>query len=114
MTAAERETLDIDVLFVGAGPASLAGAYHLAKLIANHNARATVGAPIELSIAVLEKGSEVGAHGFSGAIVDPRSLRELFPDKFSAIPFEAEVGREPPWWPPRRSSPCWWWAWWWA
>ena len=88
MTSAERETLDIDVLFVGAGPASLAGAHHLAKLIANHNARAA-GARIELSIAVLEKGGEVGAHGFSGAIVDPRSLRELFPDNFSAIPFEA-------------------------
>ncbi len=97
MTSAERETLDIDVLFVGAGPASLAGAYHLAKLIANHNARAA-GTRIELSIAVLEKGSEVGAHGFSGAIVDPRSLRELFPDNFSAIPFEAEVGREHLWW----------------
>ncbi len=98
MTSAERETLDIDVLFVGAGPASLAGAYHLAKLIANHNVRATGSARIELSIAVLEKGSEVGAHGFSGAIVDPRSLRELFPDKFAAIPFEAEVGREHLWW----------------
>ena len=71
---------------------------NLAKLIANRNARASVGAPIELSIAVLEKGSEVGAHGFSGAIVDPRSLRELFPDKFSAIPFEAEVGAEHLWW----------------
>ena len=98
MTSAERETLDIDVLFVGAGPASLAGAYHLAKLLAAHNSRAASGAKIELSIAVLEKGSEVGAHGFSGAIVDPRSLRELFPDKFAAIPFEAEVGREHLWW----------------
>ena len=86
MTHAERETLDIDVLFVGAGPASLAGAYHLAQLLADHNARAAAGSRLELSIAVLEKGSEVGAHGLSGAIVDPRSLRELFPDKFSAIP----------------------------
>ncbi len=47
---------------------------------------------------MLEKGSEVGAHGLSGAIVDPRSLRELFPDKFASIPFEAEVGREHLWW----------------
>jgi electron-transferring-flavoprotein dehydrogenase len=98
MTNAERETLDIDVLFVGAGPASLAGAYHLAKLLADHNARAASGARLELSIAVLEKGSEVGAHGFSGAIIDPRSLRELFPDKFSSIPFEAEVAAEHLWW----------------
>ena len=98
MTTAERETLDIDVLFVGAGPASLAGAYHLAKLLADHNARAASGARLELSIAVLEKGSEVGAHGFSGAIIDPRSLRELFPGKFSSIPFEAEVAAEHLWW----------------
>ena len=98
MNNAERESLDIDVLFVGAGPASLAGAYHLAKLLADHNARAAAGSRVELSIAVLEKGSEVGAHGLSGAIVDPRSLRELFPEKFSTIPFEAEVGREHLWW----------------
>ena len=99
MTSAERETLDIDVLFVGAGPASLAGAYHLAKLLAAHNARAAAAqSRIELSIAVLEKGSEVGAHALSGAIVDPRGLRELFPEKFSSIPFEAAVGREHLWW----------------
>ena len=98
MTNAERETLDIDVLFVGAGPASLAGAYHLARLLAAHNAGAVAGSRLELSIAVLEKGSEVGAHGLSGAIIDPRSLRELFPEKFASIPFEAEVGREHLWW----------------
>ncbi|MEO7793743.1 MAG: electron transfer flavoprotein-ubiquinone oxidoreductase [Thermoanaerobaculia bacterium] len=98
MTTAERETLDIDVLFVGAGPASLAGAYHLAKLLAHYNQQAASGRAIELSIAVLEKGSEVGAHGISGAIVDPRSLRELFPEKFASIPFEAEVSREHVWW----------------
>jgi electron-transferring-flavoprotein dehydrogenase len=99
MTPPERETLEIDVLFVGAGPASLAGACHLAKLLASHNARAQAGgAPLELSIAVLEKGAEVGAHAISGAIVDPRSLRELFPERFSSIPFEAEVGREHVWW----------------
>jgi electron-transferring-flavoprotein dehydrogenase len=91
----ERETLDIDVLFVGAGPASLAGAIHLGKLLAAHNAAAAK--KLELSIAVLEKGAEVGAHGFSGAVVDPRGFRELFPERFAEIPFEAEVGREHVW-----------------
>ena len=50
----ERETLDIDVLFVGAGPASLAGAYHLARLVRERNA--LLPEPLELSIAILEKG----------------------------------------------------------
>jgi len=72
MTEQERETLEIDILFVGAGPASLAGAYHLAR-----QARA---AGRELSIAVLEKGREAGSHALSGAVVDPRAFRELFPD----------------------------------
>ena len=56
----DRETLDIDVLFVGAGPASLAGAYHLANLLRQHNE--TSSAKLEVSIAVLEKGREIGSH----------------------------------------------------
>jgi electron-transferring-flavoprotein dehydrogenase len=92
----ERETLEMDDLFVGAGPASLAGARHLARLLKAHNAHAAT--PVELTLAVLEKGAEVGAHGFSGAIVDPRGFRELFPDYFDQIPFEAEVGAEHLWW----------------
>ncbi len=90
---AERESLEIDVLFVGAGPASLAGAYHLAKRIAAHNADAK-GEEIEASIAVLEKGQEVGSHALSGAVVDPRTLKELFPDDWQDAPFEAEVKDE--------------------
>jgi electron-transferring-flavoprotein dehydrogenase len=73
----ERETLDIDVLFVGAGPASLAGAYHLAGLLRRHNQQAA--RPLEISIAVLEKGREIGSHALSGAVVDPRAFAELFP-----------------------------------
>jgi electron-transferring-flavoprotein dehydrogenase len=92
MNEVERETLDIDVLFVGAGPASLAGAYHLATLVAKHNAGG--GKPVEASIAVLEKGKEVGSHALSGAVVDPRALAELFPDDWQSAPFEAPVGRE--------------------
>ncbi|MBI4231160.1 MAG: 4Fe-4S dicluster domain-containing protein, partial [Planctomycetes bacterium] len=71
----DRETLEVDVLFVGAGPASLAGAYHLARLARDRGAGRT-----EPSIAVLEKGSAVGLLSFSGGVMDPRALRELIPD----------------------------------
>jgi electron-transferring-flavoprotein dehydrogenase len=94
---AERETLELDVLFVGAGPASLAGAIHLARLVAAHNA-ANPSGRLELATAVLEKGAEIGAHALSGAIVDPHAFRELWPDRFDEIPFEAAVGREHVWW----------------
>jgi electron-transferring-flavoprotein dehydrogenase len=87
-----RETLDLDVVFVGAGPASLAGAAHLAQLIKAHNGRG--GKKLEPSIAVLEKGREAGSHALSGAVVDPRALAELFPDDWKQAPFEAEVGAE--------------------
>ena len=59
----ERETLEFDVQFVGAGPAGLAGAIHLADLVAKHNAEATAAGrpPLpELNLAVLEKAAEVG------------------------------------------------------
>src|SRR5215210_7621868 len=88
----DRETLDIDVLFVGAGPASLAGAYHLANLIREHNE--TSPAKLEVSIAVLEKGSEVGSHALSGAVVDPRAFRELYPEDWQSAPFEGRVEHE--------------------
>jgi electron-transferring-flavoprotein dehydrogenase len=64
----ERDTLDVDVLIVGAGPAGLATAYHLRQLLKDS------------SIAVIEKGKEVGAHILSGAVMDPRGLNELIPD----------------------------------
>ncbi len=93
MSEEEREVLDIDVLFVGAGPASLAGAYHLGKLIEAHN-EAGDGEAIEVSIAVLEKGQEVGSHALSGAVVDPRAFKELMPDTWEDAPFEAKVEDE--------------------
>ena len=71
--AEEREVLEVDVVFVGAGPASLAGALHLANLLEKQGKS-------DLAIAVLEKGKDVGAHGISGAVMDPRGLRELIPD----------------------------------
>ena len=90
----ERETLELDVLFVGAGPASLAGAYHLARLLAEHNAAAPAGDKLDVSIAVLEKGKEIGSHALSGAVVDPRAFRELFPEDWRSAPFEAPVEHE--------------------
>ena len=79
----QREVLEVDVLFVGAGPAGLAGALHLQQLLARHDAlaRETGGKPLgELMVAVVEKAETVGAHAISGAVVDPRALDELLPD----------------------------------
>ena len=88
----ERETLDVDVVIVGAGPAGLAAAYRLAQLnAASENKR-------ELSIAVLEKGKEIGSHGISGAVMDPRGLTELIPDWLDrGCPIEAPVGNDAFW-----------------
>jgi electron-transferring-flavoprotein dehydrogenase len=89
--ALERERLDADVLIVGAGPAGLACALHLSKLIAQHNA---AGGEPELSaenIYVLEKAREIGAHQLSGAVMDPRGLAELVPDWEKSAPIESPV-----------------------
>ena len=91
----EREVLDVDVLFVGAGPASLAGAIHLARLVRkkNEEAGASGGKKLEeLFIGVIEKGKEPGAHSLSGAVVDPRALAELIPDyREKGCPIEGDV-----------------------
>ena len=78
MDAIEREVLEVDVLFVGAGPASLAGAIHLATL-AKKGGR-------ELSIVVIEKGAALGNHSLSGAVLDPRALDELLADLGDVTP----------------------------
>jgi len=76
-----RETLEVDILFVGAGPGCLSGAIHLKKLIEAHNQTAAPSEKLEaVSIAVIEKGREIGAHTLSGAILDPIALKELIPD----------------------------------
>ena len=92
MSEVEREVLELDVVFVGAGPASLAGAYHLAGLIERHNE--TAERPLEVSIAVLEKGKEIGSHALSGAVVVPDAMKELFPEEWREAPWEAPVGKE--------------------
>ncbi|MGN6271416.1 MAG: electron transfer flavoprotein-ubiquinone oxidoreductase [Sphingomonas sp.] len=68
----DRESMPYDVVIVGAGPAGLAAAIRLKQLAAEKGA--------ELSVCILEKGSEVGAHILSGAVIDPRALDELIPD----------------------------------
>ena len=75
----ERETLETDVLIVGAGPAGLSCALRLTQLI---QARQNSGdSPLSAdNIYVLEKAEEIGAHSLSGAVLDPRALRELLPD----------------------------------
>jgi len=81
----EREEMPCDVLFVGAGPANLAGAIHLMNQIEAHNEAVSSGEIQgevfdEPMVMLIEKGSEVGAHQLSGAILDPRALTELIPD----------------------------------
>src|ERR1051325_6812619 len=95
--AIERDTLEMDVLLVGAGPANLSCALHLTNLINAHNelAKAKGRKPLdEVNIAVIEKAAEIGAHQLSGAVLDPISLRELVPDFEKDAPFEAPVGDE--------------------
>jgi electron-transferring-flavoprotein dehydrogenase len=68
----EREKLEFDVLFVGAGPANLAGAIHLKQLAQKQGK--------EVEICLIEKAVSIGAHSLSGAVLDPKALRELLPD----------------------------------
>ncbi|NTV47257.1 MAG: electron transfer flavoprotein-ubiquinone oxidoreductase, partial [Chlorobiales bacterium] len=74
----ERESLDMDVLFVGAGPANLSAAIHLKQLINKYNQ--TAERKLEPEIAIIEKGQSIGAHLLSGALLDPVTLKELLPD----------------------------------
>jgi len=92
----ERERLEVDVLFVGAGPASLASAFRLAHLVEAHNAAVAAGEmtgdKMEPTILVVEKGKEIGSHTLSGAVVDPRAFEELFEGEPGAgPPYDAEV-----------------------
>jgi electron-transferring-flavoprotein dehydrogenase len=94
----ERETLDVDVVIVGAGPAGLAAAYQLAALIRAHNESAAEKKLEGISIAVLEKGKEIGSHGLSGAVMDPRGIAELMPDWLErGCPVESPVTSDAFW-----------------
>ena len=65
----QRESMEFDVVIVGAGPSGLSAAIRLKQLDRR-----------ELTVCVLEKGSEIGAHILSGAVIEPRALTELIPD----------------------------------
>ncbi|MBN2385074.1 electron transfer flavoprotein-ubiquinone oxidoreductase [bacterium] len=98
--AEEREVFPVDFLFVGGGPASLSAALHLADLIHRHNHEIDQGnyegdKLEEITIALIEKGAEIGAHAFSGAVLDPIALKQLIPDfKEADCPLEAEVSSD--------------------
>lgn len=100
----EREQLEMDVVFVGAGPANLAAALHLKNSIAEHNELVERGIKKgvkkidDLEIAVVEKGSFVGAHILSGAVMDPIAIRELMPDFLEqGCPVDAAVTEDAFW-----------------
>ena len=79
--AEQREAMEYDVVVVGAGPSGLATAIHLKQLCAKQGK--------DFTVCVVEKGSEVGAHILSGAVIDPKALDELLPEWREFCPLAA-------------------------
>ena len=89
-----RPHMEAEVVIVGGGPAGMACALRLSQLIDAHNSKNPDSPLSKENIYVLEKAREVGQHCLSGALLDPRSMRELLPGFEGEAPIEAEVGKE--------------------
>ena len=96
MPETKRDVLEVDVLFVGGGPGSLAGAIRLAQLLEE---RERSGSPVgDVTVAVIEKAADFGFHSCSGAVMDPRAIAELLPDyRKLGCPIEADVVHDEVW-----------------
>jgi electron-transferring-flavoprotein dehydrogenase len=106
----EREQIEMDVVFVGAGPANLAAALHLKSEIKKHNEYVQTGrlpgrVIEDLEIGIIEKGSFVGSHILSGAVMDPIAIRELMPDFLAqGCPVDSVVVEDAFWYLTENSS----------